>query len=57
MRTETLDFRYTVYMYILPMITTDKVVYGMGLSYRPVRLDRLAGRYENPMPLVDFIPQ
>jgi hypothetical protein len=30
----------------------DKVDYGIGLSYRSVRLHRLAvaGRYENPMP-------
>jgi hypothetical protein len=28
----------------------DKVNSGMGLSYRPARLHRLAGRYENSMP-------
>jgi hypothetical protein len=28
----------------------DKVDYGIGLLYRPVRLHRLAGRYVNPMP-------
>jgi hypothetical protein len=27
----------------------DKVDYGIGLSYRPVRLHRLAGRYDNPI--------
>jgi hypothetical protein len=28
----------------------DKVDYGMGLSYRPARLHRLADRYGNLMP-------
>jgi hypothetical protein len=28
----------------------DKVDYGIGLSYWPARLNRLAGRYDNPMP-------
>ncbi len=28
----------------------DKVVSGIGLSYRPARLPRLAGRYDNPLP-------
>ncbi len=28
----------------------DKVDYYIGFSYRPVRLHRLAGRYDNPMP-------
>jgi hypothetical protein len=27
----------------------DKVYSGIGLSYWPVRLYRLAGRYENPL--------
>ncbi len=27
----------------------DKVDYGIGLSYRPARLHRLAGRYDNPI--------
>ncbi len=28
----------------------DKVAFGIGLSYLPARLPRLAGRYDNPMP-------
>ncbi len=28
----------------------DKVDSGIGLSYRPAKLHRLAGRYDNPMP-------
>jgi hypothetical protein len=28
----------------------------IGFSYRPVRLYRMAGRYDNPMP-VNYIPQ
>jgi hypothetical protein len=28
----------------------NKVDSGIGLSYRPARLHRLAGRYDNPMP-------
>ncbi len=28
----------------------DKVDTGIGFLYRPVRLQRLAGRYDNPMP-------
>jgi hypothetical protein len=28
----------------------DKIGSGVGLSYRPVRLHRLAWRYDNPMP-------
>jgi hypothetical protein len=35
----------------------DKVDYGIGMSYRPVRLNRLAGRYDNPYAIVDYIPQ
>ncbi len=27
-----------------------KVDSGLGLTYRPVRLHRLGGRYDNPMP-------
>jgi hypothetical protein len=34
----------------------DKVNSGIGLSYRPAMLHRLAGRYDNPMP-VNYIPQ
>jgi hypothetical protein len=34
----------------------DKVDYGIGLSYRKVRLHRLAGRYDNPMPLSTLFP-
>ncbi len=30
---------------------------GMGLSYRPARLHRLAGRYDNPMPESTISPQ
>ncbi len=33
----------------------DKVDFVLGLSYRPVRLHRLAGRNDNA--IVDFIPQ
>ncbi len=28
----------------------DKVSSGIGLAYRPARLHRLAGRYDNPVP-------
>ncbi len=35
----------------------DKVDYGIGLSYWPVRLHRLAVRYENPVLETDFISQ
>jgi hypothetical protein len=28
----------------------DKIDSGIGLSYRPIRLHRQAGRYDNPMP-------
>jgi len=34
----------------------DKIDYGIGLSYRPPRLHRLAGRYDNPMPYSTFPP-
>jgi hypothetical protein len=33
----------------------DIVDYGMGLLYRPARLHRLAGRYNNPYAIVDYI--
>ncbi len=52
--------RYTRHEIFLAMCTVAKFVVpdwrvivdsGMGLlSYRPARLHRLAGRYENPMP-------
>jgi hypothetical protein len=29
----------------------------IGLSYRPVRLHRLAGRYDKPYARVDYIPK
>jgi len=35
----------------------DKVDSGVGLSHRPTRLHRLAGRYENLMARVNYIPQ
>ncbi len=35
----------------------DKVDYGLGLSYRPARLHRLAGRYHNPMTESTLSPQ
>ncbi len=35
----------------------DKVNYSIGLSHRPVRLHRLAGRVRQPYAKVDFIPQ
>jgi hypothetical protein len=28
----------------------EKVDYGIGLSHQPVRLPRLAGRHDNPLP-------
>jgi hypothetical protein len=34
----------------------DKVNYAIGLSYRPARLHRLAGRYDNPMPELTISP-
>ncbi len=34
----------------------DKVDSGIGLSYRPARLHRLAGRYSNPMPETQLYP-
>jgi hypothetical protein len=34
----------------------DKVDSGIGLSYRPARIHRLTGRYDNPMPEANFIP-
>ncbi len=34
----------------------DKVDYGLGLSYRPVRLHRLAGRSDNLMPKSTLSP-
>ncbi len=39
----------TVAKFIVPDVG-DKVNSGVGLSYRPARLRRLAGRYDNPMP-------
>ncbi len=42
---------YAVTKFIVPD-WGDKVDSGMGLSYRPARLHRLAGRYDNPMPYV-----
>jgi hypothetical protein len=35
----------------------DKVNYGIGLSYRPAKLHRLAGRHDNPMPVSTLSPQ
>ncbi len=35
----------------------DKVDYGIGLSYRPAKLHRLAGRYDNPMLDLTLYPQ
>ncbi len=35
----------------------DKVNSGIGLSHWPARLHGLAGRYDNPMPELDFIPR
>ncbi len=35
----------------------DEVDYDIGLSYRPVRLHNLAGRYDNPMPSSTLSPQ
>ncbi len=34
----------------------NKVDYGIGLSYRSVRLHRLAGRYDNLMPWSTLFP-
>ncbi len=34
-----------------------KVDYGIGLSYRPARLHRLAGRYDNPVPELTLSPR
>jgi hypothetical protein len=34
-----------------------KVEYGMGLSFQPVRLLWLAGRYDNPMPQSTLSPR
>ncbi len=34
----------------------DKVDYGIGLSYRPVRLHRAGGQVRQPIAIVDFIP-
>ncbi len=35
----------------------DKVYAGIGLSYWSGRLNRLAGRYNNPMPKLTISPQ
>jgi hypothetical protein len=35
----------------------DKVNSGIGFSYRPAGLHRLAGRYDNPMPELTISPQ
>jgi hypothetical protein len=35
----------------------DKVDSGIGLSYRPARLHRLAGLYDNPYTGFNFTPQ
>jgi hypothetical protein len=34
----------------------DSGILHVGLSYRLARLHRLAGRYDNPMPGVNYIP-
>ncbi len=34
----------------------DLVDSGKGLSYRPARIHRLAGRYDNPMPVSTLSP-
>jgi hypothetical protein len=34
----------------------DKVDYGMEFSYRPARLQRLTGRYDNPMHYSILLP-
>jgi hypothetical protein len=33
-----------------------KLTHGIGLTFRPVRLHRLAGQYDNPMPLSTSSP-
>ncbi len=42
--------------FIIPSLGGIKVDYGIGLSYRPVRLYRLAGRYDIPVPMSTLSP-
>jgi hypothetical protein len=44
---------YTVVEFIDPD-WGDKVNSGIGLSYRPARLHGLAGRYDNPLPELNY---
>jgi len=48
---------YTVAKFIV-LDQGDKINPGIGLSYRPARLHRLGGQYDNPMPeSTTYIPQ
>jgi hypothetical protein len=41
---------------ILSFLLGDIIDSGIGLSHRPARLHRLAGRYDNPMPESAIFP-
>ncbi len=55
-RTSTYTFVQKTALCVSPALCSqiDSV---LGLSYRPARLQRLVGRYNNPIPVSNYMPQ